>query len=130
MPVIEQEIDAMLLELDRVGRVVRDALHDFDRGDLDFESAGRALIGVDAPGDDHAGFLRQPAQRFECRRLVFQRDDALDRSRAVAENGEEQFAGFAQVVQPAAQRDFLPVVLSDILNGDYRHRIWFLSVCM
>ena len=48
MPVVQQEIDAVLFQLDRIGRVVRDALHDFDRGDLNFESAGRALIGVNA----------------------------------------------------------------------------------
>ena len=123
MPVVQQEIDAVLLELDRVGRIVRHALHDFDRGDLDFEPAGRALIGMNAACDDHARFLRQPAQAFERRRLVFQRNDALDRSRAVAKNREKQFPGFAQIVQPAAQSDFLPVVFPHILNGDYRH--WF-----
>ena len=72
MAVIQQEIDAVFLQLDRVGRVVGHALHDFDRGNLNFESAGRALIGVDAPRNDHAGFLRQAAQGFERRRLVFQ----------------------------------------------------------
>ena len=125
MPVVQQEIDAVLFELNRVGSVVRNALHHFDRGDLNFEPAGRALVGVNASRNDHARFLRQAAQGFERRRLVFQRDDALNRSRAVAKDREEQFPGFAQVVQPAAQRDFLPVVLSHVLNGYHRHRIWF-----
>ena len=72
MAVIQQEIDAVFLELDRIGFIVRHALHYFDRGYLDFKTAGRALIGVDAPRDNHAGFLRQAAQGFKCRRLVFE----------------------------------------------------------
>ena len=83
---------------------------------------------MDAPRNDDAGFLRQAAQGFERRRLVFQGDDALNRTRAVAEDGEEEFAGLAQIVQPAAQRDFLAVVLAHVLNSDYRHAIRVLSL--
>src|ERR1700682_5597898 len=121
MPAVQQEIHAMLFELNRIRSVVRDALHDFNRGNLNLKPARRALIGVNASRDDHARLLRQAAQSFKRRRLILQRYDALDRSRAVAKDGEKQFPRFAQVVQPTAQRDFLAIMLPDILNGHYWH---------
>src|ERR1700682_2648229 len=121
MPAVEQEIDTMLFELNRIRSVIRNALHDFDRGDLNLKPARRALIGVNASRDDHARLLRQAAQRFERRRLILQRYDALDRSCTVAEDWEKQFSRFAQVVQPTAQRDLLPIMLPGILNGHDWH---------
>ena len=125
VPVVQQKIHPVLLELNRVGSVVRNALHHFDRRDLNFKPARSALIGVNFPGDDDARFLRQAMKCFECCRLLLQRHDALNRSRAVAEDRKNEFSGFAQVVEPAAQCDFLSVVLTDILNGYYRHEMIF-----
>ena len=81
MAVVEQEIDAVLFELNRIGLGFRDALHDFDVRDADFEAAGRARLGANLAGDDDARFLRQPAQRFEGLRLLLLRDDALHHAR-------------------------------------------------
>src|ERR1039457_6589669 len=114
MTVVQQEIHAVLFELNRIGSVIRDALHHLDRRDLNFEPAWRALIGVNSSRDDHARLLRQAVQRIERRRLVLLRYDALDRSGTVAKDREEQLPGLAQVVQPPAQRDFLPIMLPDI----------------
>ena len=68
------------------------------------------------PGDDDAGFLRETFQGFKGFRIFLQRADALDDARAVAKNGEEKLAGFAKVIEPAANRDFLPVVFACIVR--------------
>ncbi len=41
--------------------------------------------------------------------------------------GKEKLARLAQVVKPAAQRDFLPVKFSNILDGHDWHAIGLLS---
>ena len=96
------------------------ALHHFDGRDLKFVAARRALVSVNFSCDDHARFLRQPAQRFKRRRLILQRHHALNRSGAVAENREKKFPRLAQVVQPPAEGNFLPVIFSNGLNGNDR----------
>ena len=44
-------------------------------------------------------------------------DDALDGAGAVAEDGEEELAGLAQVVEPAAEGDGLADVLLEVGDG-------------
>ena len=44
-------------------------------------------------------------------------DDALDGSGAVAEDGEEELAGGAEVVEPAADGDGLAFVVADVGDG-------------
>ena len=44
-------------------------------------------------------------------------DDALDGSGAVAEDGEEEFAGGAEIVEPAAESDGLAFVAADVGDG-------------
>jgi len=39
MAAVEKEIDAMFLELNGIGRGIRNSLDDFDSGDADFETA-------------------------------------------------------------------------------------------
>ena len=118
---IEQEIDAVFFELDGKGRGVGDFLNDLDFGDAHFEAARGALLGANFAGDDDAGFLRETFQRFKGFGIFFQRADTLDDAGAVAKNREQQFAGFAQVVEPAANRYFLPVVLACLLDRDDGH---------
>ena len=48
------------------------------------------------------------------------RDHSLDYSGAVAKIGEQQFAAFAQVVEPAANGDGLAFVLADFSDCGYR----------
>ena len=95
MAIVEEEIDAVLFELDGVGRGLVYFLQDLDFGDADFVAAGGALLGADFSGDDDAGFLREAFQCGEGVGTFFERDDALDDAGAVAKNREEQLAGFA-----------------------------------
>ena len=50
--------------------------------------------------------------------MFFQRDDALNDARAIAKNREEQLAGFAHVVKPAANRDGLSGEFAGLLDSD------------
>src|SRR6266403_4832765 len=54
MALIEQEIDAMLFELDGEGRAFRNFLDDLDLGDADFVTAWSAFFSADFAGDDDA----------------------------------------------------------------------------
>ena len=113
----------MLLQLNRKRRALRNFLHDLDLRHSDFESARRTFFSTDLPGNDDARFLRQPAQRRERLRLLFLRDDALQQARAVAKNREQQLAGLALVVQPAADGDFLILMFGDAIDGDDGHSV-------
>ncbi len=126
MALVEQKIDAVLFELNRIGIGVWNALDDFNAADMNFEAARRALFGVNFSRDDDAGFLRQSFERFEGFRLFFQRDDALDDAGAVAKNREEEFSRFAQVVEPAANRDGLSGEVSGLFDVDDGH--WGLGL--
>ena len=59
MALVEQEIDAVLFELDRVRLRFRNALDHFDAADVNFVSAGRARFGLNFAGGDDARFLRE-----------------------------------------------------------------------
>ena len=86
---IEEEIDAVFLELDGEWLGGRYPLQDFDRGNVHFKSAGGAWFCANDSGDAHARFLGQPMQRRKRRRLLFQRDHTLDYAGAVAKNRED-----------------------------------------
>ena len=43
--------------------------------------------------------------------------DALDDAGAVAKDGEQQLAGFAEIVEPAADGDRLAVEFADFCDG-------------
>ena len=119
---IEEKIDAVLFELNWKRRALRNFLLDLDFAHADFEAAGRALLAADLSRDDDAGFLRQPLQRFERFRVLLERADPLNDSRAIAKNRKQQFPRLTQVIQPPLQGDFLPVILSSLFDGDRRHR--------
>ena len=121
MALVEEEIDAMLFELDGERRGFGDSLDDLDFADADFVAAGGALLGVDFAGDDDAGFLGEAFEGLEGFGIFFQGADALNDAGAVAKDGEEEFAGFAEIVEPAADGDFLGVVLACEFDGDYGH---------
>ncbi len=102
VPAIEKKIDAVFLELNGIWLGFRDALHHFDFADVHFAAAGRARLGLNGAGGNHTRFLGQSFERAEGCGIFLLGDDSLDYSGAVAENREQQFAGFAQVVEPAA----------------------------
>jgi hypothetical protein len=79
------------------------------------------LLGADFSGDDDARFLREA---FECGESVgafLEGDDALNDAGAVAKDREEELAGFAEIVEPALNCDFLRVVLAGVFDVDRRH---------
>src|SRR6266849_3512966 len=121
VPAVEQEIYAVLFQLNRVGVVFGDALHDFERRHRNLVAARGARIGLDAAGDDDAGLLRESPQRLENLRALLLRYHALDHSRAVTEDGKEQLTRFPQVVEPSAESDFPAHVLADPIDGHSSH---------
>ena len=71
--------------MDRFGHT----LHDVHVQNIEFEAAGRALIGANFAFDDHARLLRKRLYRLE----HFRRDgifwyDSLDHARAITKLGE------------------------------------------
>ena len=94
-----------------------DALEDFDVFYVELVAAGGAAVGADFAGDGEAGF---EGECFEGVEDFFGDggfgDDALDGAGAVAEDGEEELAGGAEVVEPAAEGDGLAFVLGE--GGD------------
>ena len=54
MAVLHQEIDAVLLERDRIRVGLGNALDDLDIFDVELEAARRALVGANLAGDDDA----------------------------------------------------------------------------
>jgi hypothetical protein len=111
----------MLFELNGERRVFGDFLQNLYFRDADFVAAGGALLSSNLAGDDDAGLLRQTLERIKRFGSFLLRANALDDASAVAENGEQQFAGFAKIVEPAFQRYFLPVVLSCLFDADRGH---------
>ena len=128
MAMVEKKIDAVFLELDGIGLSFRNFLENLDFGNAHFKAAGRALFGPNFAGDDDAGFLRQTFQRFKGFGIFLERADALNDTGAVAKDGEHQFAGFTQVIKPAADGDFLAVVLAGLFDGNNSHSSIFLRL--
>ncbi len=63
------------------------------------------------------GLLREALERFEDRgRDALDVGDALDGAGAVAEDGKEELAALARVVEPAAEGDGLAFVVAE--GGD------------
>ncbi len=85
--------------------------------DVELVAAGGAGVGADLAGDGEGGFEGEIFQGLED---GFGDgglgDDALDGSGAVAEDGEEELAGGAEVVEPAAEGDGLAFVVGE--GGD------------
>src|SRR5580704_17011054 len=100
MAIVEEEIDAVLFELNRIESGLDDFLQDLDFGDADFVAAGSALFSANFSCDDDAGFLREAFESGEGVGTFFERDDALDDAGAVAKDREEELAGFALIVEP------------------------------
>ena len=118
MALVEEEIHAMLFELNRIRIGLGDALDNFGGADLNFKPAGRARLGLNFSSNDDARLLRETFKCVERGGIFFLGDDALDHAGAVAKNREEQLAGFTQVVKPSANRDAASGVLAGLFDGD------------
>ena len=121
MTVVEQEIYAVLLELDGERFVFGNFLQHLDFRDAHLEAARSALFGANFAGDNHAGLLREAFQGFESFGIFFQGADTLDDAGAVAKNRKNQLAGFTDVVKPTADGDFLAVVIAGVFNRNRSH---------
>ena len=89
--------------------------------DVELEAGGGAGVGADVAGDDEGGFEGEGLEGLED--VLGDGgfgDDALDGAGAVAEDGEEQLARGAEVVEPAAEGDGLAFVLADGGDGGER----------
>jgi hypothetical protein len=109
--VLHEEVDAGLFELDGEGCFFGDFLDDGDGFDVELVAGGGPRVGADFAGDGEGGF---EGELFEGVEDFFGDggfgDDALDGAGAVAEDGEEELARGAEVVQPAAEGDGLAFV--------------------
>ena len=118
MPVLHEEVDAVLLEGDGVGIGFGDALDDLNVFDIELEAAGGTLVGAHLAGDDDRGFL---SETLECLkdggRNALDVGYALDGSGAIAKDGKQELAAFAEVVEPAAEGDGLAFVLTESGDG-------------
>ena len=115
--VLHEEVDAVLFERDGVRRFFGDALGDGDVLDVELEARGCAGVFADGAGDDERRLEGQGLEGVED--LLGDGgfgDDALDGAGAVAEDGEQQLAGAAQVVEPAAESDGL-ALCSEVGDG-------------
>ena len=132
---LHQKIGAVFFGRDGVRIGFGHALYDLDIGDVEFESAVRALVGANFAFNDNAGFLRQCFYRIEdFRSDRILGNNALDNARTVAELGKKQLPALAQIVEPAANGDRLAFMLADFGDGgDRSHKefrnwvIWELS---
>ena len=122
MPLVEQEIDAVLFELDRIRLGFRHALHDFDALTCNSYPPGARGSAATFPVTMTLDSCVRPLRGVECVGLLLQRNDALDDARAVAKNREEQLARFAQIVEPSAKGDFLPHMLADMFDRHHGHK--------
>src|SRR5258708_5336646 len=121
MAVVHQKIDAMLFQGYRKRIILRHSLQDLHARYVQLVTAGRAFIGPHLAFYNHAGFLRQTLDGIKhFRRNRILRHNSLNGSTAIAKNGKQQLAAFAQVVQPSADSDRLTFVLTDFSNCGYR----------
>src|SRR6202789_376851 len=118
MPPVQQKINAVLLQLNRVRFGIPNALHNFDRAHSHFISARRSRFRANHARRDHARFLRQPLQRAENLGMLLLRNHSLHDARTVAKNRKQQFPRFAQIVKPAPNSDATTRVRPRLLNCD------------
>src|SRR6516165_3279032 len=95
-----QEVDAMLLQRDRIWIRLGHAMDDTDVFDVELISSRCALVGTDLAGDDDARLLRETFERLEdFRRNALHMGDTLHGPGSVAEDREQQLSALARVVE-------------------------------
>ncbi len=122
MPLVEQKIDAVLLELNRIWHRLRHALYNLDAAYVQLKSSRRACLRSHRARHNHARFLSQPFRRVERFCMLLLRNHALNNSRAVAKNREQQFSRLAQIVKPSANRHLRAHMLAHVLDAHHRHK--------
>src|SRR3954469_13840919 len=118
MPVLHQEVDAMLFERNREWIVLGYALQHLHIQDVEFIAARRAFIRADFARHDHGGLLRELLYAIKhLRRHRALWHDPLDESATVAKNGKEELTALAQIVEPSSDGDALPLACPDLGNS-------------
>ena len=62
---LHEEVGAVFLGRDGVGRGLGDEVNDFDVGDIELEAGGGAGVGANATGDDDGGLLGEGLDAVE-----------------------------------------------------------------
>src|SRR5262249_9252473 len=110
--VLHQELDAVLLGLDRI---LRRDLDDLDVGDIKLIPARRTIVGSHRAGDPAGALQGQLLGRSEdLLRHILLEDHALNHPAAVAQADEDQLALLSLACHPAGQRDGLAIVAGDL----------------
>ena len=119
MAVVHQEIRAMFLGRDGIGIRFRNAVEHLGALHIHFIAAGRALLGANFAAKNQRRFLSEIFQRFKQRfvEIGFHRN-ALHDAGAVAHEREHDFAGFAEVVEPAGDFHRIACVASGVFDSD------------
>jgi hypothetical protein len=125
MPVIHEEVDAMVLGRDRIGISLGDLLEDVDAFHIELVPALRTGFRANLAAHNQRRFLGQVLEFLEhrFRQFALQRD-ALDEPRAIAHDREDDLAGLAQVVKPAGYFNNLICMTAGLNRGDgysFRH---------
>ena len=99
MPVVHQEIDAVIFGSDGIRIRFRYALQDLRRFHVNFKSALRARLRPYLPGDDQRGLLGQTLQRLKqfLGQIGLYRD-ALNDPRPIAKQRKTDLAGAPNIV--------------------------------
>src|SRR5438552_3114862 len=118
MAVFHQELDSVFLQRNGIRLAVGHALHHFRLRHIQLVAARGALIGADFASNDDARFLRKIFYLLK----DFQRhgvcsDHALHQSTAVAKDGEEQLAAFAQVIEPSADSNAFADMAAELADS-------------
>jgi hypothetical protein len=97
-----------------------------ERAHVDLEADGGAGLLLHEPGDGERGLLGQVVGLGEgLRGHVSLEDHALDGPGAVPDLEEVELPGGATVVEPAVERDLLPLVLGDVGDVDVLGHLGF-----
>jgi len=117
---LHEKVDAVFFEGDGERGGVVDALEDFEGFDVELEAGGGSCIGAHTAGYFQGRFEGEVFEGFE---ELFGDgglgDDALDGSGAVAEDGEEELAGGAEIVEPGLEGHGLAFVGGEGGDGGY-----------
>ncbi len=99
VPVIHQEVDAMLFGRDRIWMIFRDALDDFRSVHIKLIAAGSPRLRSYSSCHHQRAFLGKALQRVKCLLGQVALDRyALHEPAAVAYQRKDDFAGFAQII--------------------------------
>src|SRR5690606_24670651 len=125
VPMVEEEVDPVLLGLDRV--VHRAGAEDLQLLDPELEAAGGASVGAQLAGDLHGGLLGELGEAGPgCLVDLVLHDHALDHPGAVADDDEGDPALGAEMRHPTLDCDGAARVGGQLGDPDVRRCHWII----